>query len=232
MQGEMQLLLLAAITIAFLHTATGPDHYLPFIALSKTKGWSLRKTIFWTIVCGCGHIGSSLILGLGGVLIGWSLSSLKWFDLKRGNLAGWALIGFGIIYGVWGLIRAKQNKKHKHFDIGGGAIYVYEHKHGEIISPQKRYVVTPWVLFVIFVMGPCEPLIPLLFFPAAKASWWGMIIIILVYTVFTLLTMLLMVLFGYYGLSFLKIDKLEKYMHALAGFTLLICGLGMIYMNW
>jgi sulfite exporter TauE/SafE len=233
MQNELQLLLFAAITIACLHTAAGPDHYLPFIALSKTKNWSLKKTIGWTLVCGCGHIGSSVVLGLAGGLIGWSISSLQWFDGIRGNVAGWVLIGFGAIYGIWGLIRAKQNRNHKHFDMEhDGSIYVYEHRHGETVWPQKKYAVTPWVLFIIFVLGPCEPMIPLLYFPVVQVSWWNMSLLIIVYSFFTLLTMLLMVLLGYYGLSFFKPGKLEKYMHALAGFTLFICGWGMVFMNW
>jgi threonine/homoserine/homoserine lactone efflux protein len=91
---------------------------------------------------------------------------------------------------------------------------------------------TPWVMFIIFLLGPCEPMIPLLYFPAAKSSWWSMCILIVVYTFFTLLTMLTMVLLGYYGISFLKTDKLEKYMHALGGMTILICGAGMVFMNW
>ena len=32
---------------------------------------------------------------------------------------------------------------------------------------------TPWVLFTIFLFGPCEPLIPLLMYPAAKGNMWG-----------------------------------------------------------
>jgi len=55
MQSEMQVLIIAAISVACLHTVSGPDHYLPFIALSKSRGWSFTKTMGWTIVCGCGH---------------------------------------------------------------------------------------------------------------------------------------------------------------------------------
>ena len=46
---EIEALLIAAITIAFLHTLTGPDHYVPFIALAKARGWGFGKTIGWTI---------------------------------------------------------------------------------------------------------------------------------------------------------------------------------------
>jgi threonine/homoserine/homoserine lactone efflux protein len=93
-------------------------------------------------------------------------------------------------------------------------------------------VVTPWVLFIVFVLGPCEPMIPLLYFPAAKASWMGMALLIGVYTFFTLATMAGMVVAGYYGLAFLRTDRLERYVHALGGLTLFLCGAGMVFMGW
>lgn len=233
MQAELGVLLTAAITVACLHTAAGPDHYLPFIALSKARGWSLGKTIGWTIVCGCGHVWSSVLLGLGGAAIGWSLSKVKGLEQLRGGVAGWAMVGFGLVYGVWGLVRARRNGRHKHFDVyDDGSVYVYDHRHGEAVRPQDRHAVTPWVLFIVFFLGPCEPMIPLLYFPAAKASLSGMLLLIVVYTFFTLATMIGMVLAGYYGFGFLKTGRLERYVHALGGATLFLCGVGMVFMGW
>ena len=233
MSHEMQILIFTAITIAVLHTITGPDHYLPFIALAKARGWSVSRTIMWTLICGCGHVWSSVLLGLGGAAIGWSLSSIKWAESVRGGIAGWMLLGFGIIYTIWGLIKARNNSRHKHFDIyEDGSVYVYEHKHNQTVAPKERHKVTPWVLFIIFALGPCEPMIPLLYFPAAKSSWMGMMILIIIYTFFTLAIMVGMVLTGYYGFRFLQTERLEKYMHALSGMAIFICGAGMVFMNW
>ena len=183
MQNELEILILTAIAISFLHTITGPDHYLPFIALSKSRGWSFSKTIFWTIVCGCGHVWSSVLLGLGGAALGWSLSKVNWLESVRGGLAGWSLLGFGLLYSIWGLMRARQNKRHKHFDVyNDGSVYVFEHKHGEIVAPKERHAVTPWVMFIIFLLGPCEPMITLLYFPAAKNSLQEMLLLMIIYT--------------------------------------------------
>lgn len=87
-------------------------------------------------------------------------------------------------------------------------------------------------MFIVFLLGPCEPMIPLLYFPAAQSNWWGMLLLIAVYTFFTLGTMLLMVILGYYGVSFLKTEKMERYVHALGGLSLFICGAGMVFMGW
>ncbi len=233
MQAEMEILVIAAVSVAFLHTVSGPDHYIPFIALSKSKGWSFTKTIGWTLLCGCGHVWSSVLLGLGGAAIGWSLSKINWFENVRGGIAGWIMLFFGLFYGIWGLYRAHKNNPHKHFDLNdNGDIYVYEHNHNQTVAPQQRHKVTPWVMFIIFVLGPCEPMIPLLYFPAAKSSWWGMIILITAYTLVTLITMIAMVTAGFFGLGFLHTEKTERYMHALGGFTIFICGVGMVFMGW
>ena len=87
-------------------------------------------------------------------------------------------------------------------------------------------------MFIIFVLGPCEPMIPLLFYPAAKNSFYGMLVLIIVYTLCTLATMVFMVICGYFGLAFVKTEKFERYAHALGGLTLFICGAGMVFMGW
>ncbi|MCW3092656.1 MAG: hypothetical protein JWP81_3725 [Ferruginibacter sp.] len=233
MQSEMQILVVAAVSVASLHTITGPDHYLPFIALSKSRGWSVSKTIGWTVICGSGHVLSSVILGLTGAALGWSLSKSGWLANIRGGIAGWVMLSFGFFYAMWGIYRALKNRPHKHFDLAdNGDIYVYQHNHGQAISPNERYKVTPWVMFIIFILGPCEPMIPLLYFPAAQNSWWGMAILILIYTVVTLLAMLTMVLLGFFGIAIVKTEKLERYIHALGGLTIFICGAGMLWMGW
>lgn len=233
MQSQIEVLVIAAVSIACLHTVTGPDHYLPFIALSKSRGWSFAKTIGWTIICGCGHVWSSVLLGLGGAAIGWSLSKMSWMENIRGGLAGWVMLAFGIIYCAWGLYRAYRNIPHKHFDLkDNGDIYVYEHKHGQSVLPQTKHKVTPWVMLIIFILGPCEPMIPLLYFPAAKNSWSGILLLISCYTLATLSIMVGMVILGFTGIAFVKTTKIERYMHALGGLTIIICGVGMLVLGW
>ena len=233
MPSELSFLLIAGASVSFLHTIAGPDHYLPFIALSKSRGWSVAKTLRWTIVCGFGHIASSVVLGLAGAVLGWSLSSINFLQSIRGGLAGWIMLLFGLLYAGWGLYRARINDAHKHFDMAvDGELYVYEHKHGQAVVPSERHKVTPWVMFIIFLLGPCEPLIPLLYFPAAKNSWPGMVLLIIVYSMVTIITMLCLVVLGNKSLGVLRVNVLEKYIHSLAGLTIFICGAAMVFMGW
>lgn len=232
MAVEMQALIFTAISIAFLHTLTGPDHYMPFIALAKARGWSAGKTIGWTLTCGIGHVLSSVLLGLGGAAIGWSFATISWLENARGSFAGWLMFAFGVLYTGWGIIRMYANKSHKHFDLDSeGGLYVYDHKHGNS-SIQERFKVTPWVMFVIFILGPCEPMIPLLYYPTAQNNWEGMLLLIVVYTLCTLVTMLALVLLGFYGIAFSATNKLEKYIHVLGGSAIAICGAGMLWLGW
>lgn len=232
MNAEMQALLITAVSVACLHTLTGPDHYLPFIALSKSRGWNLTKTVGWTIACGIGHVLSSVALALGGAALGWSLNKVNFLEDARGGIAAWVMLAFGIAYTVWGFYRMYKDKPHKHFDLDSDGLYVYEHRHNETVAPTERYRVTPWVMFIIFLLGPCEPMIPLLYFPAAQSSWWGVAILVTVYTTVTLLTMVALVLLGYYGMAVTITRKLERYMHVLGGVAIFICGAGMLWMGW
>lgn len=234
MEQSLMTLTGAALLTAIVHTATGPDHYLPFIALARIKKWNISQTIFWTLLCGLGHVGSSLLLATVGIGAGWALHDLLYIEEVRGGLAGWLFLGAGLLYFLWGLYRAQKNKAHRHFDIYEDGIYAYKHSHeGGVVLPQDRKKVTPWILFLIFVLGPCEPLIPMFFLPAAARSTLGVVVLIAVFTFFTLATMTTMVLLGYYGVAKLfRNEKLEQYTHAIAGAAIFMCGAGIVFLNW
>ncbi len=233
MENGFLLLLSSAIGISMIHTLTGPDHYIPFIALSKSGKWSLQKTIFWTVLCGFAHVLSSILIGLIGIGIGYTLIQFDVIESTRGNWAAWMLLVFGIGYTIWGFINLKQNKLHKHFEVNENAdILVYEHRDGEPVMPNEKFKVTPWVMLFIFALGPSEPLIPLLFYPTVEQSFYQVFILIAVYLVVTLLSMLLMVLVGYFSIQRFQFGWLEKYMSLLSGVVILICGIGMVFLEW
>ncbi len=223
---------ITAISIAFLHTAAGPDHYLPFVVLQKSRGWSLSRTILLAIVCGFGHVFSSIILGFVGVFLGWQLSEISIFQDIRGEMASWAFLIFGAIYFVYGLWRARKVQPHKHFDVMDDEVYVYEHKHNEAYTLNKRVKVTPLVLFAIFVMGPSEPIIPLLFFSGTHRSPAEIAWLILLFTLTTILTIVSFVLLGNYSYSRIKVDHLDRFSHAIGGFVISFCAFGMLFLGW
>lgn len=223
---------LTAMTIAFFHTASGPDHYLPFVVLSRSRGWSLPKTIMLTIVCGMGHVLSSVILGIIGVFVGWHMSEISIFQDIRGNMSSWALLILGLSYLVYGIIKARKVSAHKHFDVVADDVYVYEHKHNQSYAPQKRVKVTPLVLFAIFVMGPSEPIIPLLFFSGTHRSLTEIIWLIALFTLTTIVTMVAMVLLGNYSYGRFNDKHIDRYSHAIGGLVISMCAFGMLFLGW
>ncbi|MBD3296392.1 MAG: hypothetical protein GF392_03405, partial [Candidatus Omnitrophica bacterium] len=98
MSKEILILCATAASIGFVHTIFGPDHYLPFIVMSKARNWSMPKTAVITFLCGLGHILSSVVLGFVGLALGIAVMKLEALEAFRGNLAAWALIGFGAAY--------------------------------------------------------------------------------------------------------------------------------------
>jgi nickel/cobalt exporter len=236
--GQITLLMVSAASIGFLHTLLGPDHYLPFIMMGRARNWS-RIKIFWiTAGCGVGHVGSSVVLGIIGIALGIGVTRLQAFESIRGNLAAWVLIAFGLVYFVWGLRRAIRNKphEHRHLHLGGIAhshshVHTDDHAHvhdGQASDGQVRKgqapSITPWVLFTIFVLGPCEPLIPLLMYPAARTNAAGVAMVAGVFAVATIGTMLGVVMLSSFGINLLPTAKIERYTHAIAGATILCCG--------
>lgn len=234
MSEEIIVLITAAASIGFFHTLLGPDHYLPFIMMTKTGKWSLRKTALVTILCGAGHVLSSVLLGFVGVALGIAVSELISIESVRGNMTAWGLIAFGLVYFVWGVRKAIRNKPHTHFHSHAeGHKHVHKHMHTEKHSHlhKEGKSMTPWVLFVIFVLGPCEPLIPLLMYPAAKDSTIGLILVTGVFSAVTIVTMLGVVLISTMGLNFIPTKKLERYTHALAGITVFLSGMAIQFLG-
>ena len=130
MTQETAILMATALSIGFIHTVFGPDHYLPFIVMSKAWNWRIPKTLFITFLCGVGHVLSSIVLGFVGIALGISVLKLKNIESTRGELAGWLLLIFGFTYFVWGLRRAILSRKHTHpHPDESGQIHAHSHHH-------------------------------------------------------------------------------------------------------
>lgn len=232
---ELAKLTLAALSIGFFHTLLGPDHYVPFVAMARIGRWSLPKTIVVTMLCGIGHVGSSVILGLIGVAAGVAVFKLETIEAARGSIAGWMLLAFGLAYFVWGIWRAIRNRPHTHLHAHeNGTVHAHTHTHvSEHVHVHGAHghdyaggggSMTPWLLFTIFLFGPCEPLIPLLMYPAAKASVFGVVWITAVFAMVTICTMTAVVVAMHMGISFVRLGRVERYGHAVAGLVILVCG--------
>lgn len=236
MTTEFSILLGTAATLGFVHTLLGPDHYVPFIAMAKAREWSIRRTMMITFLSGIGHVSSSVIIGLVGLAFGVELLKLTRLESLRGELAGWLLLGFGLAYMLWGLRRAFREKAHQLVHAHQSeteADHTHDHhNHGlhTHIHPERANI-TPWILFTIFVFGPCEPLIPLIMYPAARSDVFAVFLTALAFSVTTIGTMSFLVYVSVRGMERLPLAGLQRYSHALAGFVVLVCGMGVKFLG-
>ncbi|MDH5718401.1 MAG: sulfite exporter TauE/SafE family protein [Spirochaetia bacterium] len=231
--NNIYILISTAASVGIIHTILGPDHYLPFISLSISEKWSLRKTVLVTILSGLGHTLMSVLIGSAGFFIGASVQSIESIDAVRGDIAAWLLISFGFLYLIWGLKKSFTGTVHLHSHVHpDGTIHSHNHHHNETIHKhvhiKNKNKISPWVLFIFFVLGPCEALIPLIAYPAIHHNYTAVIIISLVFSLATISIMLLLVFLGYKGIQKLPFQKYEKYSHAIAGLIIFLAGLGII----
>ena len=235
MDNSIALLSVTAVSLGFIHTLLGPDHYLPFIVLSEAKKWTTKKTMFITFLCGLGHVLSSVILGLIGIAVGLSVSKLVAVESFRGNIAAWLFIAFGLVYMIIsaGNLYRKRKHTHTHYHIGGDK-HVHEHNHFEEhshIHAKDVVKTTPWILFLIFVFGPCEPLIPILMYPAAQSNIPGAVMVSLLFSVVTISTMMAIVLAFKLGFSRINLKPVEKYSNIIAGAMIFFSGMAIQFLG-
>lgn len=214
-EATLAALLVTAFLAAVIHTIAGPDHYLPFIAIAKSRSYGIAKTLAWTFVCGIGHIGSALLIAAAFIWFSHILtaSKLEWLEDNRSDLAAYAMIGFG---GAYLLFALRHRFLHKHAKT-----------HDHFAAPENGKSITPWIIFIIFVLGPCEALLPIL----TASSVLGVSAVIsstIVFSATTIATMMAAVALGLSGLNKLHFSWMEKYASEIAGGTVMACGLAIV----
>jgi nickel/cobalt exporter len=185
---------LAAATVGALHTMA-PDHWMPFAALARARGWTPARAVRTTVLCGLGHVTVSAILGIAALSIGLGVA-----EIVGGKLAAMApalLMLFGTVYMLWGL----RPHRHRH----------------------EKQGATEWSLFVLFSSDPCVALIPLII-AASGAGWTAILAVILAYEIGTIASMSLLVITAHAGARFIRAPFLDRYGDALAGALILTVG--------
>lgn len=82
-----------------------------------------------------------------------------------------------------------------------------------------------WVMFIIFLFGPCEPLIPLVMYPAFAGRPVDVVWVTLAFAASTLAVMTAMVLLGTRVAREIRVSSLQRFDHAMAGAAIMFCGI-------
>ena len=209
------LLLGTTASLAVVHALLGLDHSLPFVALGRARGWTLARTLLVTAVCGAGHVASSVAIGALGIGLGIATDALLWLESARGELAAALLLGFGLTYAAWALWRHLRQRERAHpaASATGGAD------------------VTPWALFIVFVLGPCEPLIPLMVVPGVAGDWLVVAAVVGVFGLLTVAVMLAAVAAAHRGAALVGAGRTGRYAHVAAGLVIAASGAAVLWLG-
>ena len=84
-------------------------------------------------------------------------------------------------------------------------------------------------MFAIFLLGPCEILIPLVIYPASNSDWAGVIWVALTFSLASVATMAIAVAALFTGINRIKNipSSITRWGHALTGATIMLCAASM-----
>ena len=209
------VLLGTTATLAIVHALFGVDHSLPFVALGRARGWSLRRTLIVTAVCGGGHVLSSVLIGAVGVGLGIATDALLWLESARGQWAAALLIGFGLAYAAWAVLRRLRAADRPL-------------RNADATAAVRA---TPWALFVVFALGPCEPLIPLMVVPGMARDWLTLGAVVAVFGALTVGVMLAAVAAGHRGIELLGAARISRHADVAAGLVVAASGAAVLFLG-
>ncbi len=209
------LLLGTTASLAIVHALLGLDHSLPFVALGRARGWTLARTLLVTAVCGAGHVASSVAIGAVGVGLGIATDAMLWLESARGELAAVLLLGFGLAYAAWAVWRRFRRRDHAH----------------PAAADAGRADVTPWALFIVFALGPCEPLIPLMVVPGVAGDWLVVAAVVAVFGLLTVAVMLAAVAAAHRGVGLVGAGRLGRHADVAAGLVVAASGAAVLWLG-
>lgn len=211
MTNEFALLITATVTVGVTHSLVGPDHYVPFVALARARRWSMQKALTLTALCGVAHVLGSLIIAVLGLHVGIHFLDLRVSEALRGDFAAWLLLAFGLVYAIWGLRHALSGSCKQDFGCGDSIVRS--------------------LLLIVLILGPCEPLIPIVLMPAVSLGPTTLAAVSVVFLLSTVLTMMATVALGYKGLRLLRKLDLGRYGHAFAGGSIASCAAAVLFLG-
>jgi len=188
-------LVFAAATVGALHTLA-PDHWMPFAALARARGWMPARAARTTVVCGLGHVTVSAALGIAALYAG--LGAAQLIGGKLASLAPALLMIFGTAYMLWGL----RPHRHRH----------------------EKQGLTERSLFVLFSLDPCVAAIPMII-AAATFGWTAVGAVVIAYELATIVTMVLLVTSAHAGVRVFRAPWVDRYGDAVAGALIVVVSL-------
>jgi putative Mn2+ efflux pump MntP len=231
------LLIATAGFTALFHTLI-PDHWLPFVLVARSQGWSLRKTFWTTLLSAAFHVTLSLGLGVLALFLGREFTAAIGERIER--FAGFGLLFFGLVYTLFFLT---GSGKHQHYFPGHGGHHPLEDYHGtgeeaggasSADGPSPRHILSRHLgdhplsaltLAAVVGLNPCVLAIPLMMATVADGLW-SLLAVASSFAVTSIVVLVSASLLGYQGMRRLNLDFLNRYGEVVSG--LLIAALGLL----
>jgi len=198
-------LIITAALIGSIHTLA-PDHWVPFAALGRARGWSAWRTARTTFFCGFGHVTVSAALGIAALVAG--LKAVHAMGSRLESYATVLLIGFGVAYMLWGFWRSS----------------IHAHGHGG-----KN--MTEWGLFLVYSADPCVAVIPMII-AASAGGWTAVALVTIAYEIATIATMIVLATGMLAGVKRMTLHWADHYGDAVAGGVIVFVGVAMLVLGW
>lgn len=217
-------------TVAFFH-AIIPTHWLPFVLVSKARGWGRGKTLAVSAFAGLGHVALTSLLGLVIAWFGFQLDE-KAEELFP-KIAGGVLLAIGAFY-FWRQMRGgvlhhhTPGGQHQPSERCG---HEHDHSHWDdelkdtsLVSKKSGDWAAISGLFMMLTLSPCEGFLPV-YLSGVHFGWRGFVILSLILAIGTLAGMMIFTWLTLVGLEKVPVQKFERYEAALLGTIFTVLGL-------
>ena len=232
-------LILAVAAVGVFHTLV-PDHWMPIVALARSRGWSRARTARAAAIAGIGHTASTLAIGI--VIWGVGVAFASRYAHGGNVVAALALLAFGgwVAWAGWRELSAGRGHGHEHFehahlhvhDDGVRHVHWHEHSQEDWHPVEGGAAAMHWhahaesgrtALLLVLGSSPMIEGLPAFF----AASNYGPGVLVLMSTVFaasTLVTYVVASTAALAGAERISFGFLERYGEVLSGLT--IAGVG------
>lgn len=239
MHESTYLLTATAGATALFHTLI-PDHWLPFVLVARSQGWSLRKTFLTTFLSAVLHVTLSLGLGILALFLGREFMHVLGERIEL--MSGIGLLFFGLVYTLFFLT---GGGRHQHYFPGHGEHHPVEDYRGEgaegsaEAGPSRRHILARHLgdhplgavtLAAIVGLNPCVLAIPLMFATIAEGRW----AFLWVGTSFAITSIVVLVgasVLGFQGLRRVRLGFLDRYGEVVSGLLIALLGAVMVLLE-
>jgi nickel/cobalt exporter len=224
-------------TVAFFHAAI-PTHWLPFVLVSRARGWSRGKTLAVSAFAGLGHV---LLTSLLGLVIAWFGFKI---DERMGRYFPWIAGGLLVAIGLFYLWRQFTGRGVGHHHVLGSHHHPTEHcghesdhshwedelKESTLLSKKKGDVAAISGLFLMLTLSPCEGFLPV-YLSGVQFGWHGFAVLSAILAFGTLAGMMLFTWLTLLGMERLPLQQFERYEAALLGAMFCLLGVLLIVLE-